>query len=399
MRTDQNFNADDSAVMPTYGRADLWFERGEGSYLYDYDGQAYLDCASGIAVNNLGHNHPHLVAALHAQIDKLWHVSNLYRIEGQERLASRLAAATNLEHVFFCNSGAEANEGAVKMARRYHHARGDHKRHVILCAGGAFHGRTLGMLAATDRPIFREGFGPLASGFSHASFGNLNALRDQMSDEIAAIFIEPVQGEGGANAAPDGYLEGLQEAAKEFGALVIADEIQSGMGRTGRLFAYQHTGITPDIVATAKGLGGGFPMGAIIARREIGEAMGPGSHGTTFGGNPLAVAAGNAVLDVMETDGFFDQLGARITQLDTGLAEIAHAHPDKIAELRGLGFLRGLQLKEAYQAAMLNTLLRDHHLLAVPAADNVLRLLPPLTISQEEVSTLLAILHKAIQAL
>lgn len=399
MRTDQNFNADDSAVMPTYGRADLWFERGEGSYLYDYDGQAYLDCASGIAVNNLGHNHPHLVAALHAQIDKLWHVSNLYRIEGQERLASRLAAATNLEHVFFCNSGAEANEGAVKMARRYHHARGDHKRHVILCAGGAFHGRTLGMLAATDRPIFREGFGPLASGFSHASFGNLNALRDQMSDEIAAIFIEPVQGEGGANAAPDGYLEGLQEAAKEFGALVIADEIQSGMGRTGRLFAYQHSGITPDIVATAKGLGGGFPMGAIIARREIGEAMGPGSHGTTFGGNPLAVAAGNAVLDVMETDGFFDQLGARITQLDTGLAEIAHAHPDKIAELRGRGFLRGLQLKEAYQAAMLNTLLRDHHLLAVPAADNVLRLLPPLTISQEEVSTLLAILHKAIQAL
>lgn len=399
MRTDQNFNADDSAVMPTYGRADLWFERGEGSYLYDYDGQAYLDCASGIAVNNLGHNHPHLVAALHAQIDKLWHVSNLYRIEGQERLASRLAAATNLEHVFFCNSGAEANEGAVKMARRYHHARGDHKRHVILCAGGAFHGRTLGMLAATDRPIFREGFGPLASGFSHASFGNLNALRDQMSDEIAAIFIEPVQGEGGANAAPDGYLEGLQEAAKEFGALVIADEIQSGMGRTGRLFAYQHSGITPDIVATAKGLGGGFPMGAIIARREIGEAMGPGSHGTTFGGNPLAVAAGNAVLDVMETDGFFEQLGARITQLDTGLAEIAHAHPDKIAELRGRGFLRGLQLKEAYQAAMLNTLLRDHHLLAVPAADNVLRLLPPLTISQEEVSTLLAILHKAIQAL
>ena len=399
MRPDQNFNADTSAVMPTYGRADLWFERGEGSYLYDYDGQAYLDCASGIAVNNLGHNHPHLVAALHAQIDKLWHVSNLYRIDGQERLASRLAAATNLDHVFFCNSGAEANEGAVKMARRYHHARGDHNRHVILCAGGAFHGRTLGMLAATDRPIFREGFGPLASGFTHASFGNLNALRDQMSEEVAAIFIEPVQGEGGANAAPDGYLEGIQAAAKEFGALVIADEIQSGMGRTGRLFAYQHSGITPDIVATAKGIGGGFPMGAIIARREIGEAMGPGSHGTTFGGNPLAVAAGNAVLDVMETDGFFEHLGKRITQLDTGLAEMAHAHQDKIAELRGLGFLRGLQLKDPYQAGTLNGLLRDHHLLAVPAADNVLRLLPPLTISEEEVSALLAILHKALQAL
>lgn len=399
MRPDQNFKADQSAVMPTYGRADLWFERGEGSYLYDYEGRAYLDCASGIAVNNLGHNHPHLVAALHAQIDKLWHVSNLYRIEGQERLASRLAAATNLDHVFFCNSGAEANEGAVKMARRYHHARGDQKRHVILCAGGAFHGRTLGMLAATDRPVFREGFGPLASGFTHASFGNLNALRDKLSEEVAAIFIEPVQGEGGAKAAPAGYLEGLEAAAREFGALVIADEIQSGMGRTGSLFAYQQSAITPDIVATAKGIGGGFPMGAIIARQEIGEAMGPGSHGTTFGGNPLAVAAGNAVLDVMDEEGFFETLGQRITQLDNGLIEIAAAHSEKITELRGLGFLRGIQLSDAYQAGTLNGLLRDHHLLAVPAADNVLRLLPPLTMSQAELGDVLAILHKAIKAL
>lgn len=399
MRPDQNFQADQSAVMPTYGRADLWFERGEGSYLYDYDGHAYLDCASGIAVNNLGHNHPHLVAALHAQIDKLWHVSNLYRIEGQERLAARLAAATKLDHVFFCNSGAEANEGAVKMARRYHHAKGDQKRHVILCAGGAFHGRTLGMLAATDRPVFREGFGPLASGFIHAPFGNLNALRDQLSEEVAAIFIEPVQGEGGAKAAPEGYLEGLEAAAREFGALVIADEIQSGMGRTGSLFAYQQSGIAPDIVATAKGLGGGFPMGAIIARQEIGEAMGPGSHGTTFGGNPLAVAAGNAVLDVMDEEGFFERLGHRITQLDDGLIEIAAAHSEKITELRGLGFLRGIRLNDAYQAGTLNGLLRDHHLLAVPAADNVLRLLPPLTISQDELADVLAILHKAIKAL
>ena len=376
-----SFSADQSAVMPTYGRVDLWFERGQGAWLYDHQGTAYLDCASGIAVNNLGHNHPHMVASLKAQIDKLWHVSNLYRIEGQEVLARRLAEATGLDHTFFCNSGAEANEGAVKMARRFHHANGDTKRVTILCASNAFHGRTLGMLAATDRPIFREGFGPLATGFEHVPFGNLNALRDAMSDEIAAIFIEPVQGEGGANAAPDGYLEGIRAAADEFGALVIADEIQCGMGRTGSLFAYQQSGIEPDIIATAKGLGGGFPIGAIITKKAIGDAMGPGSHGTTFGGNPLAVAAGNAVLDVMQEEGFFEMLGARIAQLDTGLDVLHDAFGDKIVELRGKGFLRGIKLAEPYQAGTLNGILRDHHLLAVPAADNVLRLLPPLTIA------------------
>lgn len=399
MKSYTPFNAENSAVMPTYGRADLWFEKGQGSWLYDHEGMAYLDFACGIAVNNVGHNHPHLVAALKSQIDKLWHVSNLYRIEGQEKLASRLAMASGLDHVFFCNSGAEANEGAVKMARRYHHAQGDTNRHVILCAGGAFHGRTLGMLAATDRPAFREGFGPLASGFMHVPFGNLNELRNVMSDKIAAIFIEPVQGEGGANAAPDGYLQGIRQAADEFGALVIADEIQSGMGRTGALFAYQHSQIAPDIIALAKGLGGGFPIGAIITKKAIGEAMGPGSHGTTFGGNPLAVAAGNAVMDVMEEDGFFDHLGARITQLEAGLATLASAHKDKIMSIRGKGFLCGIQLCEPYQAGALNTLLREHHMLCVPAADNVLRLLPPLTISDDDMAHGLRILHDALEAL
>ena len=392
-------SADTSAVMPTYGRLDLWFERGEGSWLFDKDGAAYLDCASGIAVNNLGHNHPHLVASLKAQVEKLWHVSNLYRIEGQELLASRLAAATGLDHVFFCNSGAEANEGAVKMARRYHHAKGDAERVTILCAGGAFHGRTLGMLAATDRPAFREGFGPLATGFMHVPFGNLNELRNVMSEKIAAIFIEPVQGEGGANAAPDGYLEGVRAAADEFGALVIADEIQCGMGRTGSLFAYQQAGIEPDIIATAKGLGGGFPMGAVITKKDIGDAMGPGSHGTTFGGSPLAAAAGNAVMDILEGDGFFEALGERIAQLDTGLAALKEAFPEKISALRGRGFLRGVRVSDGYQAGDLNAALRARHMLAVPAADNVLRLLPPLTISQEEVETALKILHEALDAL
>lgn len=394
-----NFDPASSFVMPTYGRVDLWFERGQGAWLYDKAGTAYLDCASGIAVNNLGHNHPHLVASLKAQVEKLWHVSNLYRIEGQERLAERLAKASGLDHVFFCNSGAEANEGAVKMARRYHHANGAPERMTILCAGGAFHGRTLGMLAATDRPAFRVGFGPLASGFTHVPFGNLNRLRDAMDEHVAAIFIEPVQGEGGANAAPEGYLAGIRQAADDFGALVIADEIQCGMGRTGTLFAYEQAGIRPDIIAMAKGLGGGFPMGAIIGRKEIGAAMGPGSHGTTFGGNPLAVAAGNAVMDVMEEAGFFETLGRRIAQSDQALGDLAQAFPDKINEIRGLGFLRGIQLKNPYEASALNSLLRDHHLLAVPAADNVLRLLPPLTITEAEIDQIFAILHKALKAL
>ena len=388
-----------AAVMPTYGRIDLMFTHGEGSWLYDNKGEAYLDFACGIAVNNLGHNHPHLVKAVTEQVGKLWHVSNLYRIEGQEQLALRLAKAARLDHVFFCNSGAEANEGAVKMARRYHYRQGQENRYKILCAGGAFHGRTLGMLAATDRPIFREGFGPVAMGFEHVPFGNLNSLRDAMSEEIAAIFIEPIQGEGGANAAPDGYLEGVRAAADEFGALVIADEIQCGMGRSGSLFAFQKAGIEPDIVALAKGLGGGFPVGAIIARKEIGEAMGPGSHGTTFGGNPLAMAAGNAVMDILEEEGFFDELAMRISQLDDGLVALHEQFPDKIIELRGAGLLRGIRLAEAYPAGELNTALRERHMLCVPASDNVLRLLPALTISQTDMAKAISILQDALSHL
>ena len=388
-----------AAVMPTYGRIDLMFTHGEGSWLYDNKGEAYLDFACGIAVNNLGHNHPHLVKAVTEQVSKLWHVSNLYRIEGQEQLAARLAKAAKLDHVFFCNSGAEANEGAVKMARRYHYKQGQENRYKILCAGGAFHGRTLGMLAATDRPIFREGFGPVAMGFEHVPFGNLNSLRDAMSEEIAAIFIEPIQGEGGANAAPDGYLEGVRAAADEFGALVIADEIQCGMGRSGSLFAFQRSGIEPDIVALAKGLGGGFPVGAIIARKEIGEAMGPGSHGTTFGGNPLAMAAGNAVMDILEEEGFFDELAMRINQLDEGLAAIYEQFSDKIIEIRGAGLLRGIRLAEAYPAGELNTALRERHMLCVPASDNVLRLLPALTISQTDMAKAISILQDALSHL
>ena len=399
MASRQSSSEAQQAVMPTYGRAELSFVRGEGVWLYDADERAYLDMAAGIAVNNLGHCHPHLVQALTDQASRLWHVSNLYRIPGQEQLALRLAKAANLDHVFFCNSGAEANEGAVKMARRYHYKQGDTSRVKILCAGGAFHGRTLGMLAATDRPVFREGFGPIPAGFVHAPFGNLNQLRDMMGPDVAAIFVEPIQGEGGANAAPAGYLEGIRAAADEFGALVIADEIQTGMGRSGQLFAYQASAIQPDIVALAKGLGGGFPIGAVIARGDIGEAMGPGSHGTTFGGNPLAVAAGNAVMDVMDEPDFFPHLAARIAQLDTALQELQKAHSQKIIELRGLGMLRGLQLAPELAAGDVNLALREAGLLAVPAADNVLRLLPPLTISEDEVAQAITILQSVFARL
>ena len=381
------------AVMPTYGRAQLSFVRGEGSWLYTASDEAYLDCASGIAVNLFGHSDQGLRDALHEQVDKLWHCSNLYRIEGQEKLAWRLTRHTGLDHVFFCNSGAEANEAAVKMARRFQYRNSSADRYKIVCAGNSFHGRTLGMLAATDKPLFREGFGPMPEGFCHAPFGNLNALRDMLDSSVAAIMIEPVQGEGGAVAAPAGYIEGVRAAADEFGVLVIADEVQSGMGRTGRLFAFEHAEIQPDIVVLAKGLGGGFPVGAVIARKDIGEAMGPGSHGSTFGGNPLAMAAANAVLDGLEAPGFLDDVCRRAEILDDGLNQLHSRFPDHIIETRGQGFLRGLKLSDALVAADVNGALRAHNLLCVPAGENVLRLLPPLTITESEINFAL----KAIQ--
>ena len=387
------------AVMPTYGRIDLSFVRGEGSYLYTEDDIAYLDCASGIAVTTLGHSHEGLRAALHDQIDKLWHTSNLFRIAGQEKLAARLAQASNLDQVFFCNSGAEANEAAVKMARRFHYRAGHEERVRIICAGGAFHGRTLAMLAATDRPAFREGFGPMPLGFDHVPFGNMNALRDALGSDVAAIMVEPVQGEGGANAAPAGYLQAVREAADEFGTLMIADEVQSGMGRAGHMFSYQAAGCQPDLVVLAKGLGGGFPVGAVIARKEIGAAMGPGSHGSTFGGNPLAMAAGNAVMDVLEQPEFLEGVRERAAYLEAGLQRLQQNMTGKIDELRGAGFLRGIKLADAYVAGTLCAALRDLHILSVPAAENTLRLLPPLTISNSEIDQLLEGLKTALEQL
>ena len=377
--------AANSAVMQTYGRAEIGFVRGEGCWLISESGDRYLDCASGIAVNTLGHSHPRLVAALTEQAGKLWHTSNLYRIPGQESVAKLLASLSGLDQVFFCNSGAEATEAAVKIARRAAYEKGEAERVTILCANGAFHGRTLGMLAATDRPVFRTGFGPMPAGFDHVPFGNLNALRDELGSHVAAVMVESVQGEGGAKQVPVGYLAGVRAAADEYGALVIADEVQAGIGRTGRLFSYEDSKIKPDIVALAKGLAGGFPIGAVITSKSVGDSMTPGTHGSTFGGNPLAMAAAQAVLDVLNEDGFLAGVRTRAAYLDDSLLGLQRQFPLAIAECRGRGFLRGIMLDETIDLAAFVKTLRDDYLLSVPAADNTLRLLPPLTISEEEI--------------
>ena len=283
------------SIMTTYGRIDIAFTHGEGSFLVAEDGKKYLDYASGIAVNAFGHCHPKLVEALQDQASKLWHTSNLYRILEQETVAEKLVANSCADRVFFCNSGAEATEGAVKVARRYAWANGEKERTEIICATGAFHGRTLAMLAANDRPLFREGFGPSAQGFTHVEWGDIESLKQVIGKHVAAILVEPVQGEGGARKAPEGYLKLLNDIAKENGSLLISDEVQIGMGRSGTLFAYQKEDIEPDIIALAKGLGGGFPVGAVMAKAEVGDAMVPGTHGSTFGGNPLAMRSANAV--------------------------------------------------------------------------------------------------------
>ena len=386
-----------SAVMGNYGRIDLAFDHGDGSWLVTADGTRYLDCAAGIAVNTLGHGHPHLVEALKAQADKLWHVSNLYHIPEQQRLAERLCGLSGLDKAFFCNSGAEATEAAVKMARRAMHDRGETSRHTILCSEGAFHGRTIAMLAATDRPVFREGFGPMPEGFGHFAFGNMNALRDRLAadaetghPEIAAVMVESVQGEGGAKPLPERFFAELREVTSEFGCLLIADEVQIGVGRSGYIFSFEEKGITPDIVAMAKGLAGGFPIGAVLTSEAVAAAMTPGSHGSTFGGNPLAMAAAHAVLDVLEADGFMADVRARAEMLAKGVDEISH--DCKLFCRRGNGFLQGLVFNDDIPAMDVVAALRAQHVLTVPASENTVRLLPPLTLSRDEITLLLDVL-------
>ena len=387
------------SIMTTYGRIDIAFTHGEGSFLVAEDGKKYLDYASGIAVNAFGHCHPKLVEALQDQASKLWHTSNLYRILEQETVAEKLVANSCADRVFFCNSGAEATEGAVKVARRYAWANGEKERTEIICATGAFHGRTLAMLAANDRPLFREGFGPSAQGFTHVEWGDIESLKKVIGKHVAAILVEPVQGEGGARKAPEGYLKLLNDIAKENGSLLISDEVQIGMGRSGTLFAYQKEDIEPDIIALAKGLGGGFPVGAVMAKAEVGDAMVPGTHGSTFGGNPLAMRSANAVLELLLENDFLSNLRKMIVYFDKKMDELIkndiQNNPIIFAK-KGSGMLRGFQLNEDVTAGDFSNIAREKSLLLVGAAENTIRLLPPLNTSKEEVDNAFDILNDIV---
>ena len=387
------------SIMTTYGRIDIAFTHGEGSFLVAEDGKKYLDYASGIAVNAFGHCHPKLVEALQDQASKLWHTSNLYRILEQETVAEKLVANSCADRVFFCNSGAEATEGAVKVARRYAWANGEKERTEIICATGAFHGRTLAMLAANDRPLFREGFGPSAQGFTHVEWGDIESLKQVIGKHVAAILVEPVQGEGGARKAPEGYLKLLNDIAKENGSLLISDEVQIGMGRSGTLFAYQKEDIEPDIIALAKGLGGGFPVGAVMAKAEVGDAMVPGTHGSTFGGNPLAMRSANAVLELLLENDFLSNLRKMIVYFDKKMVELIKNDMQNnpiIFAKKGSGMLRGFQLNEDVTAGDFSNIAREKSLLLVGAAENTIRLLPPLNTSKEEVDNAFDILNDIV---
>ena len=387
------------SIMTTYGRIDIAFTHGQGSFLIAEDGKKYLDYASGIAVNAFGHCHPKLVKALQDQASKLWHTSNLYRIPEQETVAEKLVANSCAERVFFCNSGAEATEGAVKVARRYAWANGEKDRTEIICATGAFHGRTLAMLAANDRPLFREGFGPSAQGFTHVEWGDVESLKKVIGKHVAAILVEPVQGEGGARKAPDGYLKLLKDIALENGSLLISDEVQIGMGRSGTLFAYQQQDIEPDIIALAKGLGGGFPVGAVMAKAEVGDAMVPGTHGSTFGGNPLAMRSANAVLELLLENDFLSNLRKMIVYFDKKMDELIKNDMQNnpiIFAKKGSGMLRGFQLNEVVTAGDFSNIAREKSLLLVGAAENTIRLLPPLNTSKEEVDNAFDILDDIV---
>jgi len=370
------------ALMPTYARENLAFERGEGAWLITADQRRFLDFGAGIATSSLGHGHPHLTQAIAEQAGRVMHVSNLYRVPQAERLAQRLVDASFADSVFFCNSGAEANEGMVKMLRRAMSQTGRPERWRMLCFDGAFHGRTLAMLSATGNPKYLAGFGPVVDGFDHVPFGNMNAVRDAITPETAGILVEPIQGEGGVRAAPLGFLRDLRAACDEWGIFLALDEVQCGMGRTGKLFAHEHAGIVPDAVSAAKGIAGGFPMGAILARESLARHLTPGTHGTTFGGNPLAAAAGNAVLDVLLAPGFLDQVAARGARLRDGLQDLAHATPAVFNGVRGVGLMLGIE------CAVPNTELQEaavaEGLLTVAAGQNVLRLVPPLTLTEQD---------------
>ena len=384
-------------VMPTYARAPVSFVKGEGPWLIDDNGERYLDFGSGIAVNALGHAHPALIEALTEQARRLWHVSNLYEIPGQQRLAQRLVDASFADTVFFTNSGAEAMECAIKLARKHHSHNGRPERWRIVTFEGAFHGRTLATIAAAGQEKHTAGFGPMPDGFDHVPFGDHEALRAAIGPETAAVLIEPIQGEGGVRPVPPQCLKGLRDLCDEHGILLMLDEVQTGMGRTGKLFAHEWSGIEPDVLATAKGVAGGFPLGACLATEAAADGMTAGAHGSTFGGNPLACAVGNAVLDAILAEGFFDAVSRAAGHLRQKLEGLAASRPTVIEEVRGEGLLLGVKTK--VPNGDLVAAARERRLLLVPAGDNVVRVIPPLNVELSAIDDAVATLDAACAAL
>ncbi len=385
--------AQPSAVLGTYRRSELAFERGEGCWLHATNGQRYLDCAAGIAVNALGHCHPHMVEAIVKQAQKLWHVSNVFQIPEQELLAQRLVDLTFADKAFFTNSGAEAMEAAIKMARRYFWSLGQAEKFRIITIEGAFHGRTLATIAAGGQEKYLEGFGPKVDGFDSVPYGDHAALTAAITPATAAILVEPIQGEGGIRTIPPQCLKGLRQMCDERGLLLIFDEVQCGMGRTGKLFAHEWAGVTPDILAAAKGIGGGFPLGACLAIERVAACMTPGTHGTTYGGNPLAMAVGNSVLDVIEQPVFLENIIAKGHEFRHGLQQLCQKFPHLFLEVRGQGLMLGLKL--SVEPSEMVAQLRKHNLLSVAGGDHTMRLLPPLIISSDEIAFALDALAQA----
>jgi acetylornithine/N-succinyldiaminopimelate aminotransferase len=385
------------ALLPTYNRTDIAFVRGEGSWLFAEDGKRYLDFGAGIAVNAFGHANPKLVAALTEQAGKLWHTSNLYRVPGQESLAKKLVENSFADTVFFTNSGAEAAELAFKMARRYQYVSGHPERYQIISFEGAFHGRTLAAIAATGNEKYLEGFGPKMPGFDQVPLEDLAALNKMIGPQTAALIIEPVQGEGGVRPVAPEFLRALRKICDDKGLLLIFDEIQTGVGRTGKLFAHEWLGITPDIMCVAKAIGGGFPLGALLATAEAAKGMTVGTHGTTYGGNPLAMAVGNAALDLALAPGFLDHVNKVAGTLNQQLGALVAAHPAIFEGVRGQGLMLGLKMKIPNTDFI--TAARAAGLVVLPAGDNVVRLLPPLTISESEVRQGVELMHQAATAL